>query len=170
MLVSDWYSYRNIVAVLKVKIWYQDRCVCVRACFRLLGHWEEAAKDLATACRLDYDETASAMQKEVQPKVRYQHGDEMENTPVTPSSTRWSVIVFSHPDSHASALCCQANKIIEHRRKYERKREEKEMRDKQERIKKAREEHARAQRVRVHYTVVNVTWVTFCLVAQDIVP
>lgn len=74
---------------------------------RLLGHWEEAARDLATACKLDYDEAASAMLKEVQPK---------------------------------------ANKIIEHRRKYERKREEKEIKEKQERIKKAREEHARAQR------------------------
>lgn len=74
---------------------------------RLLGHWEEAAKDLAMACKLDYDEDASAMLKEVQPK---------------------------------------ANKISEHRRKYERKREEKEVREKQERIKKAREEHARAQR------------------------
>lgn len=74
---------------------------------RLLGHWEEAARDLATACKLDYDEDASAMLKEVQPK---------------------------------------ANKIMEHRRKYERKREEKEIKEKQERIKKAREEHARAQR------------------------
>lgn len=37
---------------------------------RLLGHWEEAAKDLATACKLDYDDDASAMLKEVQPKVR----------------------------------------------------------------------------------------------------
>ncbi|XP_069557460.1 hsc70-interacting protein [Brachyistius frenatus] len=74
---------------------------------RLLGHWEEAAKDLATACKLDYDEDASAMLKEVQPK---------------------------------------ANKIMEHRRKYERKREEKDVKEKQERIKKAREEHARAQR------------------------
>ncbi|XP_053472439.1 hsc70-interacting protein-like [Ictalurus furcatus] len=35
----------------------------------LLGHWEEAAKDLATACKLDYDEDASAMLKEVQPKA-----------------------------------------------------------------------------------------------------
>lgn len=74
---------------------------------RLLGHWEEAARDLATACKLDYDEDASAMLKEVQPK---------------------------------------ANKIMEHRRKYERKREEKEIKDKQERVKKAREEHARVQR------------------------
>uniref|UniRef100_A0A3B3VSZ6 ST13 Hsp70 interacting protein n=1 Tax=Poecilia latipinna TaxID=48699 RepID=A0A3B3VSZ6_9TELE len=74
---------------------------------RLLGHWEDAAKDLATACKLDYDEDASTLLKEVQPK---------------------------------------ANKIMEHRRKYERKREEKEIKEKQERIKKAREEHARAQR------------------------
>uniref|UniRef100_F7HVD7 Hsp70-interacting protein N-terminal domain-containing protein n=1 Tax=Callithrix jacchus TaxID=9483 RepID=F7HVD7_CALJA len=28
---------------------------------RLLGHWEEAAHDLALACKLDYDEDASAM-------------------------------------------------------------------------------------------------------------
>ncbi|XP_053087238.1 hsc70-interacting protein [Pangasianodon hypophthalmus] len=74
---------------------------------RLLGHWEEAAKDLATACKLDYDDDASAMLKEVQPK---------------------------------------ANKIQEHRRKYERKREEREIRERQERVKKAREEHERAQR------------------------
>lgn len=39
------------------------------SCCRLLGHWEEAARDLATACKLDYDEDASAMLKEVQPKV-----------------------------------------------------------------------------------------------------
>ncbi|XP_038836186.1 hsc70-interacting protein-like [Salvelinus namaycush] len=74
---------------------------------KLLGHWEEAAKDLATACKLDYDEDASAMLKEVQPK---------------------------------------ANKIIEHRRKYERKREELEIKDRKERVKKAREEHEKAQR------------------------
>ncbi|XP_054844488.1 hsc70-interacting protein [Eublepharis macularius] len=74
---------------------------------RLLGHWEEAAHDLALACKLDYDEDASAMLKEVQPR---------------------------------------AQKIAEHRRKYERKREEKEIRERMERVKKAREEHERAQR------------------------
>ncbi|KAM9434993.1 hsc70-interacting protein [Clarias gariepinus] len=74
---------------------------------RLLGHWEEAAKDLAMACKLDYDDDASAMLKEVQPK---------------------------------------ANKIQEHRRKYERKREEREIKERQERVKKAREEHEKAQR------------------------
>lgn len=75
---------------------------------------------------------------------------------------RFPLCCCTDPDSHPSVVFCQANKIIEHRRKYERKREEKEMRDKQERIKRAREEHARAQRVRVHHTVINVTCVTFC--------
>ncbi|XP_065258995.1 hsc70-interacting protein isoform X2 [Emys orbicularis] len=74
---------------------------------RLLGHWEEAAHDLALACKLDYDEEASAMLKEVQPR---------------------------------------AQKIAEHRRKYERKREEKEIKERLERVKKAREEHEKAQR------------------------
>lgn len=74
---------------------------------RLLGHWEESAHDLALACKLDYDEDASAMLKEVQPR---------------------------------------AQKIAEHRRKYERKREEREIKERMERVKKAREEHERAQR------------------------
>ncbi|KAL0607569.1 Hsc70-interacting protein [Plecturocebus cupreus] len=37
---------------------------------RLPGHWEEAAHDLALACKLDYDEDASAMLKEVLPRVQ----------------------------------------------------------------------------------------------------
>ncbi|TEA24448.1 hypothetical protein DBR06_SOUSAS11610044 [Sousa chinensis] len=37
---------------------------------RLLSHWEEAAYDLALACKLDYDEDASAMLKEVQPRAQ----------------------------------------------------------------------------------------------------
>ncbi|XP_056653377.1 hsc70-interacting protein isoform X3 [Monodelphis domestica] len=74
---------------------------------RLLGHWEESARDLAMACKLDYDEDTSAMLKEVQPR---------------------------------------AQKIAEHRRKYERKREEREIKERIERVKKAREEHERAQR------------------------
>ncbi|XP_058877239.1 hsc70-interacting protein-like [Acipenser ruthenus] len=36
---------------------------------RLLGRWEEAGRDLAMACKLDYDEEASAMLKEVQPRA-----------------------------------------------------------------------------------------------------
>ncbi|XP_070332512.1 LOW QUALITY PROTEIN: hsc70-interacting protein-like [Odocoileus virginianus] len=74
---------------------------------RLPGHWEEAAHDLALACKLDYDEDASAMLKEVQPR---------------------------------------AQKIAEHRRKYERKREEREIKERLERVKKAREEPERAQK------------------------
>ncbi|XP_068098216.1 hsc70-interacting protein [Hyperolius riggenbachi] len=74
---------------------------------RLLGHWEDSARDLAMACKLDYDEDASALLKEVQPR---------------------------------------AQKIAEHRRKYERKREEREINEKKERVRKAQEEHERAQR------------------------
>ncbi|XP_074083105.1 hsc70-interacting protein isoform X2 [Macrotis lagotis] len=74
---------------------------------RLLGHWEESARDLAMACKLDYDEDASAMLKEVQPR---------------------------------------AQKLADHRRKYERRREEREIKERLERVKKAREEHERAQR------------------------
>ena len=37
---------------------------------RLLGHWEEAAHDLALAWKLDYDEDASALLKEVQPRAQ----------------------------------------------------------------------------------------------------
>ena len=72
---------------------------------RLLGHWEEAAHELALAWKLDYDEDASAVLKEVQPR---------------------------------------AQKIAEHRRKYERN--VKEIKERTERVKKAREEHERAQR------------------------
>ena len=37
--------------------------------YRLLGHWEEAAKDLGTSCKLDYDDDANMLLKEVLPKV-----------------------------------------------------------------------------------------------------
>uniref|UniRef100_A0A2K6B2P6 Hsp70-interacting protein N-terminal domain-containing protein n=1 Tax=Macaca nemestrina TaxID=9545 RepID=A0A2K6B2P6_MACNE len=36
---------------------------------RLLGHWEEGAHHLALGCKLDYDEDAGAMLKEVQPRA-----------------------------------------------------------------------------------------------------
>ncbi|XP_060011862.1 hsc70-interacting protein-like [Lagenorhynchus albirostris] len=74
---------------------------------RLLGHWEEAAHDLALAYKTDYDEDASAMLKEVQPR---------------------------------------AQKIAEHRGKYEQKREEREIKERTERVRKAQGEHARAPR------------------------
>lgn len=51
-----------------------------------------------------------------------------------------------HKNTHYFFLP-QAQKIAEHRRKYERKREEKEIKERLERVKKAREEHERAQRV-----------------------
>ena len=35
----------------------------------LLGHWEEAAKDLQTACKLDFDEDADEWLREIKPKV-----------------------------------------------------------------------------------------------------
>ncbi|CAJ0942566.1 unnamed protein product, partial [Mesorhabditis belari] len=37
---------------------------------RLLGNWLDAHKDLATACKLDYDDTANEWLKEVEPNVR----------------------------------------------------------------------------------------------------
>ena len=36
---------------------------------RLLGHWAEAAKDLAMACKLDFDEQTDEWLREVKPKV-----------------------------------------------------------------------------------------------------
>uniref|UniRef100_A0A2I3HMR1 STI1 domain-containing protein n=1 Tax=Nomascus leucogenys TaxID=61853 RepID=A0A2I3HMR1_NOMLE len=47
---------------------------------RLLGHWEEAAHDLALAYKLDYDEDASAMLKEVEPRAQKiaEHGRKYE--------------------------------------------------------------------------------------------
>merc|ERR1719462_311618 len=38
--------------------------------FRLLGKFQEAAKDLAPSCRIDYDETADEWLKEVQPNSK----------------------------------------------------------------------------------------------------
>ena len=37
--------------------------------FRLLGHFVQAAKDLRTACKLDFDEVADEWLKEVTPNV-----------------------------------------------------------------------------------------------------
>ena len=35
----------------------------------MLGQWEQASKDLQMACRLDYDDEANAMLKEIKAKV-----------------------------------------------------------------------------------------------------
>ena len=36
----------------------------------LLGHWEDASKDLQMSCRLDYDDDANAALKEIKSKVK----------------------------------------------------------------------------------------------------
>ena len=59
----------NILKNCKSSVcFFPSECWCLLNS-RLLGHWEEAAHDLALACKLDYDEDASAMLKEVQPRV-----------------------------------------------------------------------------------------------------
>ena len=40
--------------------------VCVN---RLLGHWEEAYRDLSKSCQLDYDDDANQALHEVEPRV-----------------------------------------------------------------------------------------------------
>ncbi|XP_051849041.1 putative protein FAM10A4 isoform X1 [Antechinus flavipes] len=37
---------------------------------RLLGHWEEASQDLSLSCKLDFDEDANAVLKDVQPRLQ----------------------------------------------------------------------------------------------------
>ncbi|XP_036597769.1 putative protein FAM10A4 [Trichosurus vulpecula] len=37
---------------------------------RLLGHWEEAGQDLSLSCKLDFDEDANAVLKDIQPRLQ----------------------------------------------------------------------------------------------------
>ncbi|XP_016287058.1 putative protein FAM10A4 [Monodelphis domestica] len=37
---------------------------------RLLGHWEDAARDLTLSCKLNFDEDANAVLKEIQPRIQ----------------------------------------------------------------------------------------------------
>ncbi|XP_068941509.1 putative protein FAM10A4 [Petaurus breviceps papuanus] len=37
---------------------------------RLLGHWEEASQDLSLSCKLDFDEDANAVLKDIQPRLQ----------------------------------------------------------------------------------------------------
>ena len=37
----------------------------------MLGLWEESYHDLTTACKLDYDDDANEMLKQVKPNVRH---------------------------------------------------------------------------------------------------
>lgn len=62
------YGCKYFEKLLKSSACLSSKCWCLLNS-RLLGHWEEAAHDLALACKLDYDEDASAMLKEVQPRV-----------------------------------------------------------------------------------------------------
>lgn len=41
----------------------------VTFCNRLLGHWEEAVHDLGQSCKIDFDEEADKVMKEIMPKV-----------------------------------------------------------------------------------------------------
>uniref|UniRef100_A0A915HI21 STI1 domain-containing protein n=1 Tax=Romanomermis culicivorax TaxID=13658 RepID=A0A915HI21_ROMCU len=47
---------------------------------RLLGNWEKAHLDLATACKIDYDDEANAWLKEIDPNYKklYEHRRKME--------------------------------------------------------------------------------------------
>lgn len=85
--------------------------------------------------RVDYNPTVLKRIDKIQTKNSYSRMLELYCINYTVHGTN-----FIH-------LVPQAQKIAEHRRKYERKREEKEIKERMERVKKAREEHERAQRV-----------------------
>ena len=114
---------------------------------RLLGHWENAHRDLSQACKIDYDDDANALLKEVAPKVRIQYYVLVQVVAcmlwllvATRISVRkpWFGLCL-----HA---CFQAKRIQEHKRKQERKREERELRERKERIRKAKLEQERARK------------------------
>lgn len=73
--------------------------------YRLIAQWENAAKDLRQACKIDFDEQADDWLKEVTPN---------------------------------------AQKIVQHKLKQERKKTEKEIKEKAERVRKAKEAYAKA--------------------------
>ncbi|KAB0381173.1 hypothetical protein FD755_008957 [Muntiacus reevesi] len=68
-LFTDAIKLNPRLAILYVKRANCDRAIEINpGSAQLLGHWEEAAHDLALAWKLDYDEDASAILKEVQPR------------------------------------------------------------------------------------------------------
>lgn len=73
--------------------------------YRLIADFENAAKDLQQACKIDFDEQADEWLKEVTPN---------------------------------------AQKIVQHKVKVERKKAEKELKERAERVRKAKEAHAKA--------------------------
>ena len=76
-----------------------------------MGHWEDAARDLQTACKLDYDDEANEMLKAVKPKVSIL------------TSILLDIIGYY-----------QAERIREHKLKYERKRREKDIEERKRRM------------------------------------
>ncbi|KAB0363883.1 hypothetical protein FD754_008039 [Muntiacus muntjak] len=70
-LFTDAIKLNPRLAILYVKRANCDRAIEINPdSAQLLGHWEEAAHDLALAWKLDYDEDASAILKEFQPKAQ----------------------------------------------------------------------------------------------------
>ena len=61
---------------------------------RLLGNWEEAAKDLQLACRLDYDEEANEILSEIKAKVRRDFWD--QGRTLVPRTHRLSVFMSTN--------------------------------------------------------------------------
>lgn len=81
---------------------------------QLLGHWEEAAKDLQTACKLDFDEDSNIWLKEIKPKVCW---------------CWWRLCSLLHSFSHS-----QAERIREHKLKQDRRRRERDIRERKRKV------------------------------------
>ena len=97
----------------------------------MLGKFAEAQKDLATACKIDFDEQADEWLKEVSIChifiVYY---------------IIYSFLLFSH-HGHMQVKP-NAKKLQDHQRKKERKVAERELKERQERVRRAREAQAAA--------------------------
>ena len=83
----------------KLVVRIADQYTFIFLCFRLLGKWEEAASDLSTACKLDYDDTANEMLKEVAPKVCHKvtlpPNNAMAVSKLKTTSVRHKIILFA---------------------------------------------------------------------------
>ncbi|KAK4826940.1 LOW QUALITY PROTEIN: hypothetical protein QYF61_012789 [Mycteria americana] len=77
-------SIRDCDKAIKINPNSAQPCKWRGKAFRLLGHWQQAAKDLALAYQLDYDEHTNNMLKEVHRRVqkiaRHQKKNEKQNT------------------------------------------------------------------------------------------
>ena len=99
---------------------------------RLLGKFAEAQKDLATACKIDFDEQADEWLKEVSicPRLYYL------------LYYLLILILFSYHEH--MQVKPNAKKLQDHQRKKERKVAERELKERQERVRRAREAQAAA--------------------------